>query len=221
MDLTHEGPDPAGPGRRCRAALLAVAAGAVVLAGCSTPSTGPSGPTPAQARQQLARVLRAWAAFPASASPRPIVVTSPRVSDPASGFPDAATKLAYIAGAISPPAALPPGPATAAGYPLISAGAAVDVLTSVAVQGPAPSVRLAVIAMSLGTGVFDTDRGPIRLPAAVAVALITHVHGDPNAACSSVAYSRHATTILPVRLGSRALVDAPSATAIIVTRADR
>jgi hypothetical protein len=148
--------------------------------------------------------------------------------------------------------------------------------------------------MSLGTGVFDTDRGPVRLPAwmldfrqvrdparvlavaparffqtarrsagssplvrtaslgldgrtltvqfvgaqpgsgdctagyrllaagspaAVAITLITHVHGDPDAACSSVGYSRHASTVLPVRLGSRVLIDAPSATAVIVTRA--
>jgi hypothetical protein len=294
MNLTHEGRHPAGPGRRFRAALLAVTAGAVVLAGCAAPSTGASGPTPAQARQQLASALRSWAAFPASASPRPLVLTSPRVSDPAGGFPDAATKLAYIAGAISPPAALPSGPATAAGYPLISAGAAVDVLRSGAVQSPAPSARLAITAMSLGTGVFDTDRGPVRLPAwvlgfrqvpdparvlavaparffqaasrsagsspllrtaslgpdgrtltvqfvgaqpgsgdctagyrllaagspaAVAVTLITHAHGDPDEACSSVGYSRHATTVLPAPLGNRVLVDAPSATAIIVTRA--
>jgi hypothetical protein len=297
MNLTREGNDPAGPGRRCRAAaLLAVTAGAVVLAGCSSPSAGPSGPTPAQARQQLARALRSWAAFPASASPRPIVLTSPRISDPASGFPDAAVKLAYIAGAISPPVTLPSGPATAAGYPLIGARAAVDVLRTGAAHGAASSLRLAVTAMSLGTGVFDTDRGPLRLPAwvldlrqvpdparvlavaparffqaasrsagsspllrtaslgpdgrtltvqfvgaqpgsgdctagyrllaagsavAVAVTLVTDVHGDPNAACSSVGYSRHASTVLPARLGDRVLVDAPSAMAVIVTRASR
>jgi len=113
----------------------------------------------------MRQALRTWSAFPAGATPRPLVLTGPPVADPASGFPNGDAKLAYLEGAFKWPAGLPSGPATAAGFPLITAREATGVLRSVAAQGPPVPSRLTVTGVRLGTAVFDTDRGPRKLPA--------------------------------------------------------
>jgi hypothetical protein len=138
-------------------AVLAVA----LLAGCA--SGAASVPTPADGRMQQA--LRDWSAFPASATSRPLVLTGPPVADPASGFPSGNAKLAYLEGAFNMPAALPSGPAAAAGFPLITAREATRVLRSVAAKGPPVTSRLTVTGVRLGTAVFNTDRGARQLPA--------------------------------------------------------
>jgi hypothetical protein len=88
-----------------------------------------------------------------------------RISDPRTGFRDGADKLAYLDRAIDVPAALPAGPAAAAGYPLISARQGLRVLMSGAAQGPPATVRLKITGVRLGTRAFVTDRGAQRLPA--------------------------------------------------------
>jgi hypothetical protein len=113
----------------------------------------------------LRQVLRTWSAFPASGTPRPLVMTGPPVADPASGFPSGDAKLAYLEGAFNLPATLPSGPAVAAGFPLITARQATQVLRSVAAKGPPVTSRLTVTGVRLGTALFDTDRGPRQLPA--------------------------------------------------------
>jgi hypothetical protein len=141
---------------------LAVAlAAAVLLANCAGGPVTVPGPGAGRMRQ----VLRIWSAFPASATPRPLVLTGPPVADPASGFRGGVAKLAYLEGAFDLPATLPSGPAAAAGFPLITARDAARVLRSQAATGPPLTSRLAVTGVRLGRAVFDTDRGPRRLPA--------------------------------------------------------
>ena len=157
---------PAVPRRADRAArpvVLIAAAGlaTALLAGCTA---GLASEPPAPSVQRMQRVLRAWSAFPASASPRPLILAGPRVADPRSGFPTGAAKLAYLEGAFELPATLPPGPA-AAGFPLITSRAAAGVLRSAAAKGPPTAGRLTVTSVRLGTGVFATDRGFRQLPA--------------------------------------------------------
>jgi hypothetical protein len=141
--------------------VLAAAMAVALLAGCA----GGVLTVPGPGAGRLRHVLRAWSAFPANAKPRPLVLTGPPVADPASGFPNGDAKLAYLEGAFDVPATLPSGPAAAAGFPLISAREATGVLRSVAAKGPPVTRRLAVTGVRLGTAVFDTDRGPRRLPA--------------------------------------------------------
>jgi len=132
-----------------------------LLGGCASgPATVP-GPGAGHLRQ----VLRTWSAFPAGATPRPLVLTGPPVADPASGFLNGDAKLAYLEGAINLPATLPSGPAAAAGFPLITAQQATQILRSVAAKGPPVTARLTVTGVHLGTAVFDTDRGQQQLPA--------------------------------------------------------
>ncbi|MGE5287498.1 MAG: hypothetical protein ACM3ML_09900 [Micromonosporaceae bacterium] len=134
---------------------------AASLAGCG--GTGAGVPSPRTGRQ-LADALRAWSSFPVSASPRPLVLSGPRVADP-EGFPNGAAKLAYTQGAIHTPAALPSRPAAAAGFPLISSREAFGVFAATPAKGAPAVAPLTVTAVRIGTGVFQTDRGPRRLPA--------------------------------------------------------
>jgi len=97
--------------------------------------------------------------------PRPLVLVGPKVVDPRTGFPDGPTKLAYIERAVDLPATLPPGPATADGYPVVSAAEAARSFMSGPGKGPASGVRLVVTAIQLGTAEFDTDRGRQNLAA--------------------------------------------------------
>ena len=113
----------------------------------------------------MRQALRDWSTFPANATPRPLVLTGPPVADPASGFPSGDAKLAYLEGALNLPAALPSGPAAAAGFPLITAREAARVLRSAAAKGPPVTSRLTVTGVRLGTAVFNTDRGARQLPA--------------------------------------------------------
>ncbi|HVA04898.1 MAG TPA: hypothetical protein VMU64_14270 [Acidimicrobiales bacterium] len=88
----------------------------------------------------------------------------PLVVDPSSGFRNDADKIAYIEGAIKAPGTFPRGPGQVDGYPIISATEAFERLTF-RKKTPAPSDALEVTAVRLGAAVFQTDRGPHRLPA--------------------------------------------------------
>ncbi|HEY5990799.1 MAG TPA: hypothetical protein VIV12_31045 [Streptosporangiaceae bacterium] len=142
---------------RWAAVCLAMA----LLAGCGSASVGALTPRGGQ----LAQALRAWSAFPVGASPRPLVLVGPLVSDPRGAFPDGSTKLAYVEGAVIAPRSFPSRPTTAAGYGLITARQAFGMFESVAGKGPPAPVRLHISAVRLGVGEFRTDRGLRRLPA--------------------------------------------------------
>jgi hypothetical protein len=139
-----------------RALPLLVAA---VLAGCGS-GAGPGGGGDPGA------ILAAWQAFPAGANPRPLVITGGSVLGPQGGFPPGDAKLAFNNGEFDLAVALPAGPASSGGYPIISARAAFDRLGSAADPAKAgTSYRLPVVSASLGHARFDTDRGPRLLPA--------------------------------------------------------
>ena len=146
---------------RPRGAWLAAAAALVVLAGCTSGSHA-SSPAPSS---QLTTALGHWASFPVGATTRPLVVESGAEVNGPYSFRNAADKIAFAAGAITLPRSLPSGPATRAGFALISAAKAASVLTTGHAGGPSPSTRLSVTKVRLGTGIFGTDRGAQALPA--------------------------------------------------------
>lgn len=123
----------------------------------------------------MSEALAAWADFPVTAQPRPLVLTPPfggRVNDPAGGF--TATdirhaddmKTAYGQGSIQAPPSLPESPKTSDDYPIISASQALQILKTPTSSGAAvPVPPLQVTSVSLGVSEFATDRGRIRLPA--------------------------------------------------------
>jgi hypothetical protein len=123
----------------------------------------------------LSEALAAWADFPVTARPRPLVLTPPfdgRVNDPAGGFStgditeDDNFTTAYLQGSIQAPARLPVGPRTSENYPIITAGQALQVLKTPSSSGAVvPVPPLQVISVVLGTSVFITDRGRVPLPA--------------------------------------------------------
>lgn len=137
--------------------VLACAAGC----GDRTPvaEVGPTSPEPAS----MDAALAPWKDFPVTGT-RPLVVVGPAVSAPATGFPDGETKEAWLAGAIDLPARLPAGPATAGGYPILTAAQAGRRLGEGGDESRAPA-RIAVTAARLGTVAVATDRGSRRLPA--------------------------------------------------------
>jgi hypothetical protein len=144
--------------------LAAIAYGprSAVPGGGSQPT--PAAPVTSQSAERLRRALRMWSGFPIKASPRPLILLEGQVDSP-DGFPDVATKIAFGDGAITAPATYPPGPATADGFPLISARGAFAFFRSTAGQGPPATVDLDVTSVHLGTAVFETDRSYRLLPA--------------------------------------------------------
>lgn len=152
----------AGPGRAVPVAA-GVLAGvlAVLLVSCSSPMA--AGPRPGG--QELRRALAAWSRFPVRTSPRPVVLAGPDVTGPPAGFPNGPDKLAYEAGAITFPPAMPQGPASAGGFRVITAGQAAALLRPRTVTGPPAHTRLRVTTVRLGAAMFLTDRGLRRLPA--------------------------------------------------------
>jgi hypothetical protein len=118
------GADPPHRGRELASLAAVLTAALALLAGCGTATPAPSQPTP----QQVNAALKDWSAFPIGRSPRPLIILGENVTGPASGFPSGAGKLALERGAISDPGRLPASPATAGGYPLISASRALAIL---------------------------------------------------------------------------------------------
>jgi hypothetical protein len=152
---------PRRAGGRGAAPVVAGALPTALLAGCGSTVAAASRPT----GQQLRRALAAWSKFPVSVSPRPLVLAGPDITGPLPGFPSGATKLAYLQGAITFPANMPHGRASAGGFRVITARQAAALFRPGAVKGPPPGTRLRVTTVRLGAGMFVTDRGVRRLPA--------------------------------------------------------
>ena len=110
--------------------------------------------------------LKAWAEFPVNASPRPIVLIGGTANGP-SGFATEDEKLAFMAGAIDRPPHLPTGPATAEGYPIISADRAWELLRTQGskISASPGGTRLTITDVRLGKSTFETDRADLTMPA--------------------------------------------------------
>jgi hypothetical protein len=124
----------------------------------------PSGAKAEGVGTRLNRALRIWSTFPVRAPTRPLVLLEGYVLNPAGGFPNNNSKIAFGDGAIAAPASWPSVANSGSGFPIIGAAAAFKTLTSPnSVVGSPPP--LAVTNVALGSGSFLTDRGPQLLPA--------------------------------------------------------
>jgi hypothetical protein len=133
----------------------------------ATVTSGPR-PDPPEDPEVSARLeadLAKQADFPADANRRPLVLMRP-VEDTPDGFPNSTMKQDFEYGRWAIPAKLPKAPASAGGYPVMSARDALQVLRRAfgdAVQ-PGPA-QLRVRSVRFDTAEVHTDRGPRRLPA--------------------------------------------------------
>jgi hypothetical protein len=110
--------------------------------------------------------LDLWSGFPIHARPRPIVPLGEGiVIDPRTGFPDDATKLAYLEDRFVLRAALPMGPATVGPFRVISAADAYHRLRTTGRSHGSNVPPLVIRAVHFGTATFVTDRSPRQLPA--------------------------------------------------------
>ena len=112
---------------------------------------GDSKNLPDQRRTAL-KALQRWSAFPAEASPRPVVLVGPMVI-PGHGFQDGESKLAFERGDIKPAEGVP--------------SEAYELLKDSSGERSAPDHGhvLALRAATLGQADFMTDRGKRALPA--------------------------------------------------------
>jgi hypothetical protein len=146
--------------RAWRQAIVAILVGVGLAVGLGYAGIWPQA-SPGAPNVQLAHTLLVWSGFPANENGRPLVLAGSRMLAPASGFPDKADQTAYTNGAIDPPSSYPTTPALADGYRLISPSDAVALIQTAGANGP----RLRITKVTLGTGTFQTDRGPRLLPA--------------------------------------------------------
>ena len=103
-----------------------------------------------------------WSTYPASISPRPLVLPWGPIVEPKGGYPDDLSKQAVAAGAIDGPDDLPASPGVVNAVPIISAAEALTILR----RGDGEEAeRIKASAIELGTAEFVTDRGPATLPA--------------------------------------------------------
>jgi len=161
---------PTGQRRRL-GPTVAVAAALLLLAGIVTASTAyrlgrhddPS--LAATTSTVVAPALQLWADFPVTASPRPIVLTGPKVVAPARGFATSEDKFAFMSGQFDVTVTLPTATTSRDGGTVISAADAITLLRrSGASNRPAPT-RLSITEVRLGSATFWTDRGQRSLPA--------------------------------------------------------
>jgi hypothetical protein len=110
--------------------------------------------------------LELWNGFPVRARPRPIIpLDEGFVVDPRTGFPDVATKLAYLEGRFALRTPLPARPPQAGRLRLVPAAEAYGRLRATENARRTRVPPLVVRSVRLGTATFVTDRGRERLPA--------------------------------------------------------
>jgi hypothetical protein len=150
----------AGVRRRAQLAILAaiLVLGSVWLSGALAVDSSP----PSSVARGVQRALRVWAGFPIGASRRPVIVLGGGIVIPRRELREA---LVFDTGRYRLGTALPSGPSSFGGYPLISAGSAYSSLRRATKppSGARPVVKISLI--TLGQGMFVTDRGGQRLPA--------------------------------------------------------
>ena len=156
------------------AALPLVVAATLAACGPAGTSPGTGGSGPAGGTDGIGRAapptgnptaaLAKWQAFPATADPRPLILTRGTVIDPANGFRTDEDKLAYLAGEFELATKTPAAPARSAGYAIVGVKAALDRLRATGSSQPAAR-PLRIVKASLAQASFGTDRGPRSLPA--------------------------------------------------------
>ncbi len=152
-------------GRRMSKVGSAVAACCIALIALSSDVSAEAS-SQRQAAGPIPAALAAWSHFPVHASSRPLVlIDGDSVNAPLFGFPNDATALAYEDGTFTAPSRFPTRPRSAAGLPIVRARSAFRVLKDAATPGPSAAAPLVVTRVTLGAGVFDTDRGRRTLPA--------------------------------------------------------
>jgi hypothetical protein len=140
--------------------LAAVVGAFLVLTGCASSSA----PLTPNHSQSTAEALSLWQDFPAQSSPRPLVLAGPAIVNPANGFPIGDDKLAYISGHFTVATTLPGGSSTWQQQPLITAAQALADLRNSG-EGSLTGASLSIMAVTLSTATFSTDRGRRSLPA--------------------------------------------------------
>jgi hypothetical protein len=147
--------------------LIGVIAGGLMMVQLAAYSSAASTLSAVSATGPLPPALQLWAGFPVHASPRPIVLAGFGNDEPHGVYGNAETKLALACGDFNPPTGLPRGPASAAGYRLISASSAFASLQPHDHTGSCarPHTPLTLTEAHLGQASFGTDRGPRTFPA--------------------------------------------------------
>ena len=140
---------------------LVLEAGASLLVFGST-GTQPAAVLTAQ-QPSIDTAAQSWAGFPVAGRPRPVVLADSAVVLPGEALPDGTQENALAAGRILPPTTAPAAPATMAGYPVITADAAIAQFTD---PQPVTAARsyLHITSMQLVDRSFRTDRGDASLP---------------------------------------------------------
>jgi hypothetical protein len=170
---------------------------------------------PKSALQEMQAALRAWSAFPVTASPRPLVLTSDPVSAPARGFSTNDAKEAFLTGVFTAPAAFPAGPQRADGYPVVTAEEALAVLRAEgtpASGAPRPPTPLVITTIRFGTASFGTDRGTRLLPAWLFSFAGVQDPGSVLAVAPSFRFAAPAESIGGASVGARLGPDGRTAT---------
>ncbi len=182
--------------RAWRQAIVAILVGVGLAVGLGYAGLWPQA-SPGAPNVQLSHTLLVWSGFPANENGRPVVLAGSRVLTPAGGFPDKADQTAYSDGAIDPPGSYPMVPASANGYRLIPPSNAVALIQTAGANGP----RLRITKITLGTGMFQTDRGPRLLPAWLvwfagvrdpAVAVAARIYPSPGVVAGGIPAIRSA-----------------------------
>ena len=105
-----------------------------------------------------------WDAFPVDIDVRPLVLASGAIAEPNDGYTTDVAKIAGGNATFVLPADVPAAPATADGYPLLSAPDTIALARPPDAQKPDGAPVMAT-AVRLGAAKFVTDRGPTTIPA--------------------------------------------------------
>jgi len=112
-------------------------------------------------RQELAAANRAWAGVGASNLPS---LVGPAVQLSGDGFVDGDAKLAFVSGRVTPPPQFPPSPVRYGHWAIISAQQAFH-LSAPSVEWTYAGPPDRVLRVQLGTDIWETAHGTMRLPA--------------------------------------------------------
>jgi hypothetical protein len=137
-----------------------------VVAGCGSSTHDHSAVVGSQGLRAAEQALKLWNGFPATVSPRPVLtVGDGSVLPPSGGFITGNAKVAFLEGRFALKAALPKAPSKINGREIMSAKQALRLLSVQGAKGPPNTARLMVGSVRLTSAVFETDRGPQKLPA--------------------------------------------------------
>jgi hypothetical protein len=112
-------------------------------------------------RQELTAANRAWAGVGSSNLPS---LVGPAVQLSGAGFVDGDAKLAFVSGRVTPPPQFPPSPVRYGHWAIISAQQAFH-LSTPSVEGTYGGPPDRVLRVQLGSDIWETAHGTMRLPA--------------------------------------------------------